>query len=495
MDLPLTYGQCLRKIMQSNHLSVNTLCRKMNYSSTTQLTRILNDEVSSTLITRFHHQFMLIFDWLISPAQIRELCASLQLSCLGKEAYLTRRAMHRMLFERAVPQPEAVPLRFHPDEKGAPCTLGELLRGMSRHTDVELLILGSAFDALLPLFASLVNRERGQTSLLIRHYFAMEENAAQLNSQISALVPFLNTNAYNGAYCTDASSHAVRFLTHNQVAVARCTGRDGEVHTLLLLPPQKDGLPVCRLAGDALFLFYSRMLVGYQEQMRPVKSAYPQPKTLESLLTLCQRDLFLETNRTCSFVRLDLCFHALPAQIVLAAVDYGARLGLSQEDPLMQEMIRVHEARYANLFHKQEPSLFILSRAGLTAFVRTGHMSDHLFAMRDFTPAERKAVLKPLVEAMRSGNTLQILFFRDDSLAPVSSFGAYEDMGVQLSANNTAYNLAENHSEVFISLPAFADSFRNYCLNTLIPEYCMTREESLALLDALLADLDAMMEE
>ena len=65
-DLPLTYGQRLRRIMQDNQLTVSDMCRRLGYKSPTQLTRILNDEVSPTLITKFHSQFMMIFDWLIS---------------------------------------------------------------------------------------------------------------------------------------------------------------------------------------------------------------------------------------------------------------------------------------------------------------------------------------------------------------------------------------------------------------------------------------------
>ena len=44
--------------------------------------------------------------------------------------------------------------------------------------------------------------------------------------------------------------------------------------------------------------------------------------------------------------------------------------------------------------------------------------------------------------------------------AAYSMASCYEEMGVQISDKNTAYNLADNHSEVFVGLPAFADSFR-----------------------------------
>ena len=51
---------------------------------------------------------------------------------------------------------------------------------------------------------------------------------------------------------------------------------------------------------------------------------------------------------------------------------------------------------------------------------------------------------------------------------------------MQIAASHTAYNMEGNHSEVFVGLPALAQSFIHYCTDTLIPESCMTREESIA---------------
>ena len=111
--------------------------------------------------------------------------------------------------------------------------------------------------------------------------------------------------------------------------------------------------------------------------------------------------------------------------------------------------------------------------------------------MRDFTPQERKEVLVSLINAAKQNESLRLHFFTEDSCMPVSSFAAYEDMGMQISANDTAYDLARNHSEVFVGLPAFADTFCAYCTDILIPEHCMNKAESIAYLDMLIARLDA----
>lgn len=478
-DLPLTYGQRLRRIMQDNRLTVSDLCRKLGYHSHTQLTRILNDEVSPALIAKFHSQFMLIFDWLIPPADIRQLSASLQFSCMGQDAFLTRRSMYRMLFEPSGIKAEDIALRLSPDSAQPVRTLSDLIAGFHLCQNIELLILGSSFDHLLPLIKAFSGSDRLMERLCIRHYFVMEENAARLISQISALVPFLNAGAYNGAYCTDASPQAARFLRQNPIALARCAAPDGRAATMVFLSPQEDGMPACRIEGDALFAFYDRMVGDYRDWLRPVKSVYPHPKTVESLLTMCQRDLFMEQNHAGCFIKLDLCFQMLPTNVVLEAVDHGARMGMPKDDPLLQSLIRVHEARYANLLTKKEPTVFVLTRRAMLDFAQTGHMSDHLYAMRDFTPAQRLAVLRQLIQALNDNDALCIHFIKDDELSPVGCFCAYEDLGVQISANNTAYNIEESHSEVFVGLPAFAASFIAYCRDTLIPESCMTREESI----------------
>ena len=493
MDLPLTYGQCLRKIMQNNRLSVNTLSRKMGYHSPTQLTRILNDEVSSTLITKFHHQFMLIFDWLISPAEIKALSTSLQFSCLGEEQFLTRRAMFSMLFEPPPSAADSLRLCLHPGCRR--CSVEDLLQAAEQLAEIELLVLGSAFDVMLPLLSDHVTLNAPNRTLHIRHAFIMAEKPAQVVSRISMLVPYLNTNAYQGVYCTQSSEETCRFLQQNQIAVARFRASGKAWQTAICTPPQKDGINLCLLHGDAMYTFYERQLNTYKDQLRPIKSVYPQPKTVSSLLTLCERDLFLEQKRACFFVRLDLCFPLLPTSIVLRAVDDGARIGMTMNDPLMQELCRVHEARHQNLMNKKETSMLIFSCAALLSFAHTGHMSDHLYAMRDFTPQERREVLVSLLHAVQRNPALHLHFFRNDASTPVSAFAAYEDMGMQISANNTAYDLSNDHSEVFVGLPAFAETFSAYCANTLIPEHCLDKAESIAYLETLIARIDGMIDQ
>ena len=493
MNLPLTYGQCLRKIMQQNQLSVNTLSRKMGYRSATQLTRILSDEVSPSLITKFHHQFMLIFDWLISPAQIRELSTSLQYSCLGHDAFLTRRAMHRMLLSPVRQSLDAIPVHVHPEETTRMHTLSDLFELARTHESVDMLVLGSQYDTLLPMFAELINQPSQAGRMRIRHVFVMEEQPSQLISQISALVPYLNMPAYSGAYCTQASPEICRLIQSNPVAISRSRTPDGRVITTLLTPPQKGGVSVCRLMdSDTLFTFYEQMLSSYVDHLRPIKSVYPWPKTVENLLTLCERDLFLEQNRSCCFVRLDFPFPVLPEEIVLSAVGQGECMGLAPDDPLMMELRRVHRARCAHMMNPSVPVTLILSLPAIEEFMRTGHVSDHLFAMRNFTPEERRAILGGFIQAAKASEHLHVHVFADEKTAPIGCFTCYDGMGVQISANNTAYNIGENHSEVFVGLPAFADTFSAYCKNTLIPELCLDEKETLRRLRALLDAADAL---
>ena len=493
-DFPLTYGQRLRRIMQDNHLTVSDMCRRLGYKSPTQLTRILNDEVSPTLITKFHSQFMLIFDWLISPAEIRALSTSMQYSCMGHDAFLTRRAMYQMLFEPPAVSAENLILRLSPEREGNPYTFSDMIAQSATFKQIDLLIIGSGFDRLLPLFSSLKKGSYPLDRLHIRHYFVMEENVSQFVSQVSALVPFLNAGNYSGFYCTQTAPHAAQLIRQNPVALARAVSASGRITTALFLAPQEDGLPACRVEGDTLYAFYNQLIAAHQDKMRPIKSVYPHPRTVESLLTLCQRDLFLEQNHACCFVKLDLCFPVLPASVVLEAVDHGAKMGLSLDSPVMQELIRVHTARHENLRTKKEATIFILTRHALLDFTRTGHMSDHLYAMRDFTPSERKIVLLALLDALNQNPSLSIHFTREDALTPVGCFCAYEDLGLQLASNHTGYDMQDSHSEVFVGLPELASSFMHYCTSTFIPESCMTREESIAWLTELVSAIDSQLE-
>ena len=488
MERPLTYGQCLRQVMESNHLSVNTLSRKMGFHGTTQLSRILRDEVSPALVTRFHQQFMLIFDWLISPADIKALSAALQYTCLGPDSYLTRQAMRAMAFESTLPDPQDIPVAISPQPpSGRHMTLRDVLDRAHACHRIDMLVLGSAFDHLLPLFAEL-SRQPG-TALRIRHVFVLEDSPAQLVSQIAATLPFLNTTDYEGLYLPESAQEACRYLRAHQIALLRAEHADGSVYTDLITPPLHGALSVCRLQGDnALFPFYASRVEAFRDKLRPIKVVYPQPESTESLLTLCQRDFFLEQNHACCFLRLDLCFHALPAAQVLAALDDGRTLGLSPDAPLMRKLISVHDARYRNLLRKKEPTYFVLSRPAMRSFAQTGRLSDHLFAMRAFTPQERRAILRAFIDACRANASLHVHLLREDATAPVACFSGYADMGVQISDNHTTYNIRAHHGEAFIGLPAFADALSAYCIESLIPGECLSEEESLACLERMLPE-------
>ena len=486
MECPLTYGQCLRQVMDSNHLSVNTLSRKMGFHGTTQLTRILRDEVSPALVTRFHQQFMLIFDWLISPGDIKALSAALQYTCLGPDSYLTRQTMRTMVFENPLPDPQDIPVVISPTPPtGRHMTLRDVLDRAHACRRIELLVLGSAFDSILPLFAELA--QPSGVSLRICHVFILEDSPAQLVSQIAAQLPFLNTTDYEGLYLPESAQEACRYLRAHQIALLRAEHADGSVYTDLITPPLHGALNVCRLQGDnALFPFYESRVNAFRDKLRPIKVIYPQPESVKSLLTLCQRDFFLEQNHACCFLRLDLCLHALPAQQVLAALDGGRTLGLEPDAPLMQKLISVHDARYKNLLHKKEPTHFVLSRPAMQSFAQTGHLSDHLFAMRAFTPQERRIILCAFIDACRANANLHVHLLREDAMAPVACFSGYADMGVQISDNHTTYNIHADHGEAFIGLPAFADALSTYCIESLIPGECLSEEESLACLTAML---------
>lgn len=489
MDEPLTYGQCLRKVMDSNRLGVNTLSKKMGYRGNTQLMRILRDEVSSTLVTKFHQQFMLIFDWLISPADIRALSTALQYTCLGPDSFLTRRAMRAMMLEPTqsnlwdsmvtiYPTPPYIGVNRMPLRRA----LG-LISGCRR---LDLLVIGSAFDSLLPCISDLSNAP--ELSLHIRHTFILEDHPAKIIEQISALLPFLNMNTYEGTYFPESARQPCAFVREHQVLLARIEHADGRITTAILPPPQEGALHVCHLQGEnALYAFYEARVDGFRDQQRPIKAVYPQPDTAQGLLLLCQRDLFLEQNHACCFVRLDLCFHALPTEQVLRAIDFSA-MGLSPDDPLVQEFIHVHEERYHNLMNKKETTHFVLSLPAMRDFMRTGRLSDHLFAMRAFTPQERREILGTFLEGCRANPNLHVHVFADERTAPVACFSGYADIGVQISDNHTTYNITNNHGEVFIGLPAFADALRAYVADALISDICLDDEKSLARLTALLEE-------
>lgn len=79
---------------------------------------------------------------------------------------------------------------------------------------------------------------------------------------------------------------------------------------------------------------------------------------------------------------------------------------------MIGQFYKVHQKRFDNYFQKRRPTHAIFSRQAMEQFAQTGLESDHFFAIRPFSPAERVSILTHLKEQNETNPNFCLYFFK-----------------------------------------------------------------------------------
>lgn len=496
MSTPLTYGECLRDIMHAHHISINDLTRKIGFRSTTSLMRILKDETSAEAVRKFHDRFRLLSSWLITPADIERLSAALRYTQLGPEGFRLHRAMERLFFKPAY-TPEQYPVLslFSPALKdftlqaSAPfSSLDQLIQFYARAGRVDVIIINAQSQNLCSALARLVRFSPHSRS--IRHYFQVSTQAADIGSMIASTLPLLTESAYEGYYCTSEDPNASDFLSQHNLILVRCEQQPGEIRTHLFVPIAENHLSVCAFPGSDLYDFYLSLTDHLREVMHPIKAPTAANTAPSSLLELTERHLLEETSRPLFSLQPDPPPVCTPTEILRSAVSDGEGIGVDMDHPLIDHFISVHQARRQNFRTKKEPTYFVFSTQGLRSFASTGRRTHHFPGMRAFTAAERITILRELITQCNQNSAYHVNLLQPHVLTPEYALIGFGDLGVLIAPSRASYSTS-THKEALISLPSFVQAYETYFVKTLIPDFCLSQEESLAFIQSLIDELQS----
>lgn len=494
MTTPQSYGECLREIMQLRRITINDLTRKMGFRSSTSLMRILKDETSAQNTRKFHDRFRLLHNWLITPSDVDRLNAALKYTLLGRDGFLLHRAMEQFFFRSpASSSPYPSLLTFSPAlqdftaHASAPfSSLEQLIQFYEHTTHLDVIMLNTTTPEICSAFARLVRFPAPTRS--IRHYFSLAQSAADVSSAVAAALPLLNEPAYEGYYCLPEDAESCAFLSHHRLILVRFEQENGEVRTHLFVPVAPTHLSVCAFSGSELYDFYSALTVHLTAHMHPFKSPTAACNAQRSLLELCERHLLEETARTICALEPDPANYCIPTEILRRTVSEGIGIGLPMDHPMVEQFVQTHDARYENIHRKTQPTYLVFPQDSLCRFVSTGHQSTHFFGMRDFTPEERIEILSRLIQSCHANPGFHLHVLRSDVCAPEYRFVSFGDLGVMLSSAHSSYD-ASTYKEALLTLPTFLSAYETYFIDTLIPDFCFSQDESLALLQRFIDQL------
>ena len=192
-------------------------------------------------------------------------------------------------------------------------------------------------------------------------------------------------------------------------------------------------------------------------------------------------------------------FDRIPVSLEEAAfVDGCEALGVNLSKETLSSLVGIHRKRYSNARSSRQTTRLVVSETAMRRFAETGCMSDHMYAMRAFTPEERIGILNDCIRQMESGHASGLhihLLNREDEERiyanehPIEMV-CYDGSCVQLTPAMTDYNFQKGHSEIFIGQEMFRGLFVEFFMNDLIQYHTLPEKASAELFRELVQELE-----
>lgn len=485
-----TFGACLREILRVHGVSASALSVQLGFSSRNSLFRILNDETGYEKQRSLLKQLTEGNSLSLSPAEQERLRECLEVSHLGPERYLCSRAMDRLLLRAPFEARDITAVVHLSDGTANRLPLGELLTQLLAAQRVELVLCNFGFGAFFETLSEALHTQNAVERVTIRHYF--DATDSRLIRMIAAIRPVLHLPCYHAHILSEAAPDEVRSLYAAHTLCARASTADGMRCYCFTLTghDRMDGVICDDAAQDRRFSLVMDMLCAHDLDMLPVKSAFSDALGPNDYLQYTDQYRRLEAGCRLYTLKRDVPINFIHPNILLGSVLDGFReAGFSTTEELgylVSQFADVHLKRWNNFFESHKITHTIFTYEAMRRFAQTGLQSDHFFAMRAYTPAERVAILTHLKEQNAVNPYFNIYFFKPNHPSPPEELSLYEGKGVLLTKPDTDYRLDGGHSETLICQAAFCRQFKEHFLQKLLAEDVASAQETQRLMEELI---------
>ena len=451
-----TFGECLRAWMRQRGYTNARLAQLTHEKSGTTISRLLNDQCTAQRCEAFLDTMLGCLPD-VSEQDAALLRESLAVSRVGKAQYRAAQVFKQLMADAQSLTPasgmlcwEALMAYLSPWTQDGPC---------------DVLCFG-CFDAqVLGTLSALLRRT--QSPLTITHYFA-EEQHADLIFLLEHTLLMLGDPRYRLISIRGGAGLRASGVAMQDALVLRAAS--GATRLIL---PVSGGTPLVQdfSADSDLFGFYQRALETDQSLQHRYSSDFFRGSAMD-YVAFMETCLTYESHRSVYHLRPDLGMEYMPVDVLKG--NFQAWIGEHPEYACVADgLIDLAERRCQQLYGQRLPHMLVMSREAMTDFARTGRMSDHPFCLRPFTPEERSAILRFLIEQAESNSFFTALVLRDGVAAPQHQLIAYDGLGLLICDAQTDYEL-DDYSEIFIRSPQVAEQFRRF----LMDEVCRLQAES-----------------
>lgn len=479
------FSQCMKRILKRREVSASELARMMAYKSRNSIFRMLDETGGHSARLAFYEKLIAEDPLTLDAHERASLEQALEVSRVGKHAFLSNRAMHEMLMNADMRE-EKHNVRVDNMESQEDPAFQKALEEMARGKKAYLLITGCCDRAIFEALRERIYKADMTCEVKVIHL--IYTGAEEIVSNISAIQPLLYCDFYT-AYCVEPgifSRERESLYRQNYVHIRAQDKNEQWYRQSLALVEKGVFVPLGRISGEGNenFLHYFEKDL---EQMQLLKAELPAGDRVESYLSYTESCRKLEANRTVYTIKADISMICIHPDILLPCVkeEFWQMAGERSQE-IKEAFCRIHLARWENFFGRRKANHMIFSREAMERFSRTGRQTDHFFAFRTYTPGERVRILAQLKRQAEDNPNFCLYFFKEGFEPPMTEIGLYEGGGTLMTKPQTHYDLAGDHAEAVITQKEFCERYKEFYMKDLLERCVISREETMALMDRLI---------
>ena len=489
--VPESFQKCLAALMEKRALSAGQLADLMRYKSKTTLLRVLQGKAGIRCIGNVYADLCRCEALELTDAETDTLHVAYEVEVWGLDTYRARSEMWRLL-RKSEPQQytmqicmgsEMIPLDGFLD-RFVPCTDPVPENGIPAER-LDICILSGGYPSIVSALIPLPNRMGSR--IHVTQLLQLTGDTARTVRLIRNILPILGYHTHEIYFNRqeDISPDPIySYSGTGRAMILKALLPDGSTREFqILLRDENSGV---LLESPGLWQHWTQYASSYMEQMEPMKAAVPD---MTDYVRLLEYYAETEKNRETLIYKEDICFHHIPTDILLhALLESSDSADMLDAVPKLRSM---QEKRYHNVMTKRQHTHWVASAEALRRFARTGIQNDHFFAMRPFTREERLRIFRNLLHMLENNPYFHLYLMRpedEDSFLDLEAT-YLEGAGLQLTPTGTDYRITNGWTETMLTEKSFCALYREFFMEELIGQHTCPPEDSAALLQEIIREL------
>lgn len=475
------FSACLKRILEEENLSASQVAKALQMRSRNSIFRILAGQTSVRVQETFLQMLKTEYGAAWKNQHWQDLQESLEVSRIGADDYRGRRALHALIHTPDEHQEMLLNIP-RPHNGYAISELRPVLENLFADGQLTISACGCCTLPLTRLLAELLRQPGKDGRVYMRHYVNMTERVVVQN--VVAIQPLMYFNWYeilvvDPDTCTQ---EMLEVYSAGTIYIEKITDDGKQSYTKYIM---YDHDKLYRVSTESRGIAETiRLLNHFGDALPKLTTDYPSNTGVEDYLHFTEYYRELEANKEVLMLKPDVPINYIHPDILVPVVMDGFReSGFVDEgadiEGIVQMFYDVHLQRFENFVKKRKVTHIVFSLEAMRRFMHTGEQTDHFFAMRPYTLAERLAILNHLRHESANNPYFSVRFLKPEFDHPNTEITMYDGVGVLFTKFDSQYRLSEDHSEALVTHPLLQEKFREFFMHDLLPNCTLSHKDSL----------------